>query len=53
MVWALAAALALAGCVHLPPDVAAELTPPDGDRPNHFELRDPSLRPQVPEEAQG
>lgn len=29
-------ALALTGCMHLPADVAAELSAPDGRRPNHF-----------------
>jgi hypothetical protein len=28
----------LSGCVQLPPQVAAELTPPDGVRPNNYQL---------------
>ncbi|MBT8122174.1 MAG: hypothetical protein KJO10_06550 [Gammaproteobacteria bacterium] len=29
-------ALALSGCTHMPADVAAELSAPDGQRPNHY-----------------
>lgn len=28
--------LTLTGCMRLPPEVAAELSAPDGLRPNHF-----------------
>lgn len=31
---------ALAGCMRLPPDVAAELSAPDGRRPNNYALAD-------------
>ena len=27
---------ACAGCTHIPPDVAAELSAPDGQRPNNY-----------------
>ena len=27
---------ACTGCTHMPPDIAAELSPPDGKRPNHY-----------------
>ena len=27
----------MAGCVHLPPEVAREVAPADGSTPNHFE----------------
>lgn len=36
----LAAALFLTACVSLPPEVQQELSPPDGDRPNNYELVD-------------
>ena len=31
---------ALTGCMHLPPEVAEELSPPDGRRPNHYAIID-------------
>ncbi|MGD2112476.1 MAG: hypothetical protein PVI50_03755 [Gammaproteobacteria bacterium] len=30
--------LTMTGCMHLPPEVAAELSAPDGQRPNHYAL---------------
>jgi starvation-inducible outer membrane lipoprotein len=30
------AALALSACVSVPPDIQADMTPPDGTRPNNF-----------------
>jgi hypothetical protein len=38
-------ALALAGCARLPPEVAVEVSPPDGVRPNHFAPRAPEPAP--------
>jgi hypothetical protein len=33
---ALGAAAAAPGCIAVPPEVQAELSPPDGVRPNHY-----------------
>ena len=32
--------VALTGCMHLPPEVAEELSAPDGRRPNHYAVID-------------
>lgn len=37
---ALVLCLATAGCMHLPPEVEAELSPPDGKRPNNYAAQD-------------
>jgi hypothetical protein len=36
MVIAVGLLFAFSGCIHLPPDVAAEFAPPDLKRPNNF-----------------
>jgi len=36
--WSALILLALTGCAQLPPEVAAEMSAPDGQRPNHYAI---------------
>ena len=44
------ASLMQTGCIHIPPEVAVELQPSDGTRPNHYR-RSPDGYPKPPVSA--
>lgn len=42
---------ACTGCTYMPPDVAAELSPPDGKRPNHYATSEMPTETDTPAEV--